>query len=127
MMEFDLTEEELINTIEKYYDTFLDGLVGATKSMKLNDDHSDIELNFYIVLCDGYGETTEILLSREELTRVLNYYLIATNYEVDHFKYLGGIRRVGYFTDEDTPILEGIRIYAVEKGKKLVKKPDLNY
>ena len=36
------------------------------------------------------------------------------------FKYIGGIRRVGYFLDEDAPYYSGIQLIVREKSKKLV-------
>ena len=38
------------------------------------------------------------------------------------YKYLGYIRNVGYFCDEDTAVFEGIRVYYKERELKKVLK-----
>ena len=48
----------------------------------------------------------------------INYYLEKNNCELDTFKYVGGIRRVGYFIDEDTAHFEGIELAIKDKSLK---------
>ena len=84
--------------------------------------------NFYLIEhldYDGIKRDNMIMLTESDLKAALNHYINFYNYELIDFKYIGGIHRVGYFFDEDTPHYDGIQleVKTKEKLKTLFKSP----
>ena len=57
-----------------------------------------------------------------QLKNALNNYVKTYNYEVIDFKYIGGVHKVGYFIEEDTPYYDGIQLNVKKKEKTLARK-----
>ena len=64
------------------------------------------------------------MLTEDDLRRVLSHYADSFNYDLEDYKYIGGIHRVGYYFSEDTPHYDGIKLFVKEKNNefKLTKK-----
>ena len=57
------------------------------------------------------------------LYHVFSSFANELNYDLEDFKYCGGIHRVGYYFDEDTPHFDGIMLKVKEKRQnKILKK-----
>ena len=114
-----LTEKEVYNAIIDYCKQGNDNELSVEKSIYIYDD--EIILDFYLiekVQRDKITHTSRYKLTNLDLKDAFNYYLEKNNCELDTFKYVGGIRRVGYFIDEDTAHFEGIELAIKDKSLK---------
>ena len=62
-------------------------------------------------------EVNRILLTKEDIKEALDYYVNNNNHDLIDFKYVGGVHRVGYCFDEDTPYYNGIVLTIKERKK----------
>lgn len=102
-VKMDLTlEYKKIDNIDNYYDSI-------------------IKIDFFYL--EEYKQK-RIHLNKNDLEEALSYYINQKDCLFDSFKYVGGVRHVGYYVEEDTPCFEGIRVYMKEKKdiKKMIKK-----
>ena len=120
--EINLSEPEVFSAIEKYYAQF-DEKVKAKKNLRIVN--GDLSLDFFKVQ-EFIGKKDikiiETRLSEDDLRYIFEYYLKDSNYNLVDYKYIGGIRKVGYFVDEDTPYFEGIKLYIKGREKTKQKK-----
>ena len=126
MKKYELRENDFYKIAEEFFSLILDGNIKVTKSMKLINNDNGIDLRFYLVREDGFGQTEECELTYEDISNVINYSLKDTPEELDFFQYIGFVRRVGYFVDENTPIFEGFMVHTKDKDLALKMKKDLN-
>ena len=113
-----LSKMDVLNIITSYYGEGKEYDVSTRMDLYLDGDK--INIVFYIV--EKYDSVTnEIRLTEGDLENVFKDYLSNTNYDFVDFKYVGGIRRVGYFVDEDTPYFEGIEL-SVKQKENVLKK-----
>lgn len=113
-----LTEEEVDAEIENYYGEGKSYDVSATHELSINNHMIDI--NFYLIEkfnLDGVMRETKTMLTEGDLKNVFEAYVEQGNYELENFKYIGGIHKVGYFVEEDTPHYEGIELRIKPKEK----------
>ena len=121
-----LTEFDIDRAIVDYFGRDKNYSVSARSQLEVYNRVQRIA--FYLiehVEYDGYKKNFETRLTEGDMKKVLNFYLEDIDYDLVDYKYLGGIHRVGYFFDEDTPHFEGIELMVEEKGKKLeLKRPN---
>ncbi len=118
--EMNLSEAEVFSAIEKYYAQF-DEKVKAKKNLRIVN--GELSLDFFKVhefIGKKDIKIIETRLSEDDLRYIFEYYLKDTNYNLVDYKYIDGIRRVGYFVDEDTPHFDGIKLYI--KGREKIRK-----
>ena len=114
-----LTPDEVDQAILNYYGT--DKVLTEELSIKDNNP----QLVFKIIErvdVDGAKKEHVAKVSFEDLKESLSQYIDFYNYDLVDFKYMGGVRRVGYFRDSDTPYYEGIKLIVKPKEKTLIKK-----
>jgi hypothetical protein len=96
----ELSKIEVLNLITSYYGEGKD--YDVTTRMDLSLEKDQINIKFSIV--ENFDGITNIIrLTEGDLENVFRNYLNDTSYVFVDFKYMGGIRRVGYFVDEDKP------------------------
>ena len=120
-LKIDLTPSEVEQAILEYYDIDKDDHVRVEEELTIKDGHPDIK--FSIIEHIDYIDIDKDLktyLEEDNLSNALNEYISTYNYELINFKYIGGIHRVGYFFDEDTPHYDGIQLN-VKKKEKILK------
>lgn len=125
-LKIDLTPTEVDQAILEYYDIDKDSRVSVEEELEIVDNHPDIK--FYIIEHIDYKDIQKDIktpLQEEDIKKALNDYISTYNYELIDFKYIGGIHRVGYFFDEDTPHYDGIELNVKKKEKTLKKKKDI--
>ena len=118
-----LTVEEVKEAIVNYYNQELNDDIESEVDNETYIEDCEVVTKFYIK--DHYkkeNRTTYFSLSHEDLVEVFDNYLKDSNYELDRFEYMGGIRHVGYFVSEDTPYFEGIILFLREKSLKKKRK-----
>ena len=59
---------------------------------------------------DGIQRDISCMLTNGDIKNALSAYVETCGYELVDFKYKGGIRKVGFFIDEDTPHYEGVSL-----------------
>ena len=116
-----LKENEIYDAIINYCSQGNNNELSAEKELRILDD--EIFLDFYLIekiQKDKIVMTHKYCITESDLRDVFNHYLEPQGLELNGFKYSGGIRRVGYYIDEDTPIFEGVELSVREKSKKKV-------
>ena len=103
--------DEFMNIINIYY------MIKMRIDVKFESELP--ELNIYYVSYIG-GEKIKCLLRYEDLFEPLKVYVNNLGYELIDFKYDGGVKRTGYYVDNDTPFINGVLLNM--KKKKHVKK-----
>ncbi len=66
------------------------------------------------------GEQIRVYMKEEEIKEALTNYTKNLGRELEEYKYDGGVRLLGYFSEEDTAIFQGVILYF--KDKKYTKK-----
>ena len=113
--------DEFMNVISIYYmiKMRIDVKFESELLVKYNLEQVYPELNIYYVSYIG-GEKIKCLLRYEDIFEPLRVYVNNLGYELINFKYDGGIKRTGYYVDNDTPFINGVLLNM--KKKKHVKK-----
>ena len=114
-----LSKSEVNKIIVDYYGEGRPN-VTAKHVLKLEDDKIDID--FYLVEEFNLKRKQRIVekrLTENDLRVAFDDYLEGSNYKLVDYKYIGGIRRVGYFVDENKPYYEGIKLFI--KGREKIK------
>lgn len=107
----ELTPEKVIQAIVEYFGEGKNYRVSAKEEISLCQDQ--IIIKFYLIehlKLDGIKKDMEMLLTEEDLRTALNHYISFYDYDLLDFKYIGGIHKVGYYFDEDTPHYDGIQL-----------------
>lgn len=118
-----LTPEEVDQAILDYFGTNKNYRVSIKEKLTIVDDKPDI--TFYLTEhldFQGIRGQHEIRLSEEDIKKSLDSYVNYYNYELEDYKYLGGIHKTGYYLDEDTPHYDGVQLNVKKKDKKLTLK-----
>lgn len=112
---FFMNPDEVNQAIMNFYSEGKDYKVTVETELLLNGEP---EITFYRIdhyNDDGIKKDVATKLTDSDLKNIFNNMLKQTNYEVQDFKYIGGVHRVGYYFDQDTPYFEGIKIEVKEK------------
>ena len=116
----DLTREEFIKELSKYYSKKLKKDI--TIKYRVNIIWND-NLSLNVFFEKRSLSTNDIInLNDEDISMCFKAYAEKLGFKLENFKYIGGIRHTGYFTSENTPHFDGIRLYFKEKAKTLIKK-----
>ena len=120
--EIDLSVSQVKEAIIDYYGNDKDHALYAFENVYMRGGEAQVD--FYLNEHVSKGNAYNTKISQEELGFILQMYAAKKGYELLDFKYIGGVHRVGYFFDEDTPYLQGIRLYVkkLEKNMELKKE-----
>ena len=67
------------------------------------------------------GDKITVYLNNKDISRVLGNYASKQGCTLSGYKYIGGVRKVGYFVNENQPFFEGV-VLEMKKVKKKIKK-----
>ena len=124
----DISDKEIIEILQKYYSNKFGSEVKVESKLGIKYVNtvdgcivSRPDIEFYIFDKNGNQSITSPL-TKYDIKEALNDYVSSLGYSFESFKYIGGIRHIGQFIDDDTPYFEGIKVYYREKSmhKKLV-------
>ncbi len=97
--------EQMVSLIIKDYYQKVEGKDAfVVKDLKLVN-HEPV-LNLYIII---KGQETQ--LTRDKLSEVFKWYLDIHGLDFVDFRYIGNIRKAGYFIEEETPVFQGVKLY----------------
>ena len=116
-----LNPEEVDQALANYFGQNKNHRISIKEELSIEKDQPKID--FYLIEYFRYGdieESTRTKLTNEDLYKAFKYYFEDLDYDVKDFKYIGGIHRVGYYFNKDTPHYDGIRLEVIEKGKEKV-------
>ena len=99
-----LSEHMVSMIIKDYYKKVQNVDAFVVKDLKLVNH--DLVLNIYVII-KGH----ETMLTRDELSNIFKWYLNSHGLDFVDFRYIGTIRKVGYFVEEDTPVFQGIQLH----------------
>lgn len=119
-----VSPDEIEYAIIDYFGSGKDYKVSVREDLYVDEKRTP-QIKFYLVEhYEDLNKKIEYLLTETDLKRALANYISAQGYELINFKYIGGVRRVGYFVDEDTAYFEGIELSVSEKENKHVKRKE---
>lgn len=109
-----ITEKELFEIITTFYSNEDEKDIHIEKSLQIIN--GELSLTLYLV-----KDNNKYIITHEDLEYVFKFYLHSCGLEYDSFRFIGNIRRPGYYIDEETPIFEGVKLsyYENNKTKKL--------
>ena len=124
-----LSEGEVNKALINYFSQFIDGKLEISKYIFMGADR--LHIGFSLLVRDENKNLIEkIRITEDKLREALIFYLNDTNKDLEEFKYLGGVRREGYYQGEETPYFDGIEMQTKEKEKgqklTLTEKKDNN-
>ncbi len=121
-MEEDITDSKFMDILNTYYS------IKKRKDIKfrleLGVKYDDINILPSIqIFYDEYilGELVSTPLTDEEIKEPLKDYAKNLGYELDSYRYVGGIQRMGMYHDKDKPIFAGVILYFKNKVKSRKK------
>ncbi len=107
-----ITEADIYKLIINYYGENRKDKIDAKKEIGISNNQ--IDLHFFLV--EHIGEKDiNTMLTEGDLSNVFRDYLEFYGRDLIDFKYIGNIRRVGYFTDEERPVFQGIELNTRQK------------
>lgn len=116
-----LNPEVVDEALFEYFSQGKDYNVSVKEELSIENNQPKID--FYLLEHLKYGDMVEIAktkLTEEDLYKAFNFYVKDLDYEVKDFKYIGGIHRVGYSFDQDTPHYEGIQLSVITKKQEKI-------
>ncbi len=109
-----LSEEEVNKALIEYFSLFIDGKLEISKYMFIGADK--LHIGFSLLIRDENNKLIEKKrITEEDLKAAFKNYINDSQVEYDGFKYLGGVRREGYYPGEETPYFEGVEIQTKQK------------
>lgn len=125
MDEINISPEMVKKAILDYYDEQKKFNLSVNEELSILNGNPN--LRYYLIehLEDTkFKKDLKSMLTEDDLRRVLSHYADSFNYDLEDYKYIGGIHRVGYYFSEDTPHYDGIKLFVKEKNNefKLTKK-----
>ena len=117
-----VSREKLIEAIVFYYSQTIDRPLDVDIQLSIFDDDIDIAFILKEHISDKkINYCQKRVLTKKDLEDVLAYYFDKNDYDLDGYKYVGGIRR--FYIDEDMPYFEGFDIPVKKKGfsRKMTK------
>ncbi len=128
-MEKTIIKDEFLNILSEYFTNTLEKEVTVYDNPKViyTDTDKLIDLQLYHLYFFDKNRTTiriETPISDFEVSEVLNEYAHKMGYELDRFQYIGHVRNVGYYTDEDTVVFEGVKLYLNEPNIKMIMRKE---
>ena len=121
-MKIQINKNELLRLLSQYYSDMLgkDITVLDEVSVKYIQGLKNINLRLFYEEIIGDGKKITFIYAND-ICNCLEAYADKNNLTFICFKYIGNIRNVGYYIDEDTAIFEGIEATFEEKCKKRIK------
>lgn len=121
-----LNRDEVEDALVNHFGKGKNYSVSIDEEMYL-DFKGNPKISFYLTEhldYDGIKKDIRYMLTESDIKNALEDYVNHYGYELNNFKYVGGVHRVGYCFDEDTPYYEGIKLKVSQKNneKKLIKK-----
>ncbi len=118
-----LSEEEVNKALIDYYSLFIDGKLEVSKYIFMGADR--LHIGFSLLIRDEDNKLIDKKrITEEDLTAAFKNYMKDSPVEYDGFKYLGGVRREGYYPGEEAPYFEGVEIQT--KQKEVAQKLSLS-
>ena len=112
-----LSPDDIEEAIIQYFGNGKDYKVSVREDLYVDDNRSP-QIKFYLIEhFDEINKDIEYLLTETDLKMSLANYISDNGYDLNDFKYVGGVRKVGYFVDEDMAYFEGIELNVSEKVK----------
>ena len=119
-----ISPDEIEYAIIDYFGSGKDFKVSVREDLYV-DEKRNPQIKFYLVEhYDDINKKIEYLLTETDLKRALANYISDRGYELNDFKYIGGVRKFGYFVDEDKAYFEGIELSVSEKENKKIKRKE---
>lgn len=114
-----INEEEFLEIMSNY----VSDIIGRklTVKMELDVQYDTFSMSPLIKL---YVKTFNrpVYLHDNNINTALNKYADSLGYALKGYKFMGGVRRMGMFVDEDTPYFDGIELYMIKKENVLKLK-----
>lgn len=120
-----LTPNEVDEALVGYFGEGKDYRISVKDEEPYIDFEGNPKVPIYLVEhIDFEGAKKEIsyMLTDSDIKHALAHYIDFYGYDLEDFKYIGGIHHTGYFFDEDKPYYEGIELTVKEKQKEQPKK-----
>ena len=126
MEKIELKTNELLVYLSYYFSELLDQDITIYERHRIiNDKGLDtIDLTFYYVYekkFPGAYIRLETNLKEEEIQMAMKDYCKYRGYELDNYKYIGGINRIGYYRPKTEAHFDGIELTVSEPEMKLVR------
>lgn len=111
----DLSKEEFLGVVSKYY---------SEKEEKDIDLQVELSITYGLIsmapdlkLYYQNQNNFRVYVLEDDIAEALHKYAEDNNTTLDSYKYMGGVRKMGMFTDEDTPFFNGVRLYVKDREK----------
>jgi hypothetical protein len=120
-----VSPDEIKEAITDYYDVGKNYKVSVREDIYV-DYNGHPQINYYLV--EHYynkNREFEYMLTETDIKKALANYIGKNGYDLNDFKYIGGVHKVGYFVDEDTVYFEGIELNVSEKENNHIKRKAL--
>ena len=115
-----LTPNEVDQALFEHFSEGKDYQISIKEDLTIENNNPKI--SFYLIEHIDKDKEVSTLLTNEDLKNALNDYISFYNYKLIDFKYIGGIHKVGYYFDNDTPYYEGIELKVKKLDKRLILK-----
>ena len=114
-----MNEIEVMGAISNYF--CADKQYKVTVGKDLYIEQNAPKIRFYLFEeydIGGRKIANKVYLTEGDIVTALNNHLKKQNCEVESFNYVGGIHRVGYYFEKDTPYFEGLEVYTKDLDKE---------
>ena len=113
-----VSPDEIEYAIIDYFGSGKDYKVSVREDLYVDEERNP-QIKFYLVEhYEDINKNIEYLLTETDLKRALANYISDNGYQLNDFKYIGGVRKFGYFVDKDMAYFEGIELSVSEKVKE---------
>jgi len=117
-----LNKEELLNYLSEYYSMLYRKEITVQEEHYVEDEYKvGLKIFFYDKVLDN---KVKKVLSDNEIETALHEYAYKLDLDLVKFQYLGYVRHVGYYTEEESAIFQGVKLYLAKRSKKRVKALD---
>jgi len=115
----DLSEKEFLDILSSYYSKICNQNITIKYNIRITaNDNLSLSV-FYEKYTSRSAHIIE--LNDSDINKCFSDYADNLGYALNHYKYIGGINHTGYFTSENTPHFDGIRLYLKEKCKRKIR------
>ena len=117
-----LDKEKLLNYLSEYYSMLYRKDIIVQEKHYVRDEYKvGLEIFFYDKVLDN---KVKKVLSDNDIETALREYAYRLDLDLVKFQYMGYVRHVGYFTEEESAIFNGVKLYLNKKSKTRTRTLD---
>lgn len=112
-----MEKDKLLKLLSNYIKEIYDKKVTVMEEHKAKG-HYSVNLEIYYI----DNENGKVIIDDNAIYEALMLYANNLGYNLERYTYLGGVRHIGFFTEDDSAYFSGVKLCMLKRGKTRTRK-----